>query len=189
MTPEKEKRTSKFLNLILRHKPETVGLVLDDNGWIDVDLLLEKMNKAGKTIDRSALEQVVKNNSKQRFVFSECGQRIRANQGHSVEIELGYDSVKPPEFLFHGAATKDIAAIRENGLLKMGRHDVHLNAQAEPCIHVASRHGKPIVLTIKSGKMHDEGFKFFLTPNNVWLTNHVPARFIEFENDNEQRTE
>jgi len=181
MNPTRAKKISKFLSLILRHEPQAVGVELDESGWTPVDHLLVKMNEAGTFIDRELLEQIVRNNPKKRFAFSDCNTLIRANQGHSIDVELGYDPVEPPQFLFHGAATKDLKKIRSNGLKKMKRHDVHLNSATEPCIAIGSRHGKPTVLKIAAKEMYHAGFQFFRTPNDVWLTNNVPPEFIAFE--------
>ena len=178
--PKEIKRISKFLSLILRHKPEVIGIRLDENGWTDVTELLVKMNESGTAIDKQALDLVVSTNPKQRFAFSGCGLRIRANQGHSVEVDLDYEVASPPEFLYHGTPEKVLSQIRMEGLRKMKRHHVHLQTEAGPCIEVARRYGKPVLLLIHAQKMSESGFEFFETENSVWLTEKVPPEFIEF---------
>ncbi len=180
MDEKQTKKISKFLSLILRHKPETVGVKLDENGWTDIEILLQKMNLAKTKIDRNLLDHVVSTNDKQRFAISECKQRIRASQGHSLKIDLNYSPISPPETLYHGAPENVIPLIRESGLKKMQRHHVHLNAAAKPCIHVAARYGKPVVVEIAAAKMNADGFEFFLSKNQVWLTEHVPPEYIKF---------
>lgn len=172
--------TSKFLSLVLRHKPETIGISLDAHGWVSVDVLIEKINphlKSKLTID--SLKNIVDTNDKKRFAFSPDGLKIRANQGHSLTVDLGLKEVKPPEILFHGTIDDFVSSIKKKGLLKQSRHHVHLSKDRETAIKVASRRGAPVILEILSRKMHDQGFKFYLSENGVWLTDHVPAEFIK----------
>lgn len=175
-------RTSKFLSLVLRHKPQTIGIQLDEAGWVKVDTLLEALNQhpAGKFISRETLNTVVANNDKQRFCFSDDGTRIRARQGHSVDVDLGYERAKPPETLFHGTPKQFVASIRESGLKKMNRHHVHLHADVETSRLVGARRGEPVLLTIHAGEMHRREYMFYVTENNVWLTDHVLVEFIAF---------
>lgn len=180
MDKNKTKSISKFLSLILRHKPESVGIELDSNGWVDVEVLLLAMGSCGKGISRTQLEQVVETNDKQRFTFSVDGQRIRAHQGHSVDIELNLTPTAPPEILYHGTPEKNIVAIKHSGLEKMNRHHVHLHQDKQLALEVGQRFGRPVLLSIRSSKLHEKGHEFFVTDNQVWLTNHVPAEFIEF---------
>lgn len=180
MNEKQTKRISKFLSLILRHKPETVGVELDANGWTEIDTLLQKMSQAGTRVDREQLDYVVATNNKKRFAISPCGNRIRANQGHSLEVDLAYEPTTPPDKLFHGAPENIISLVRETGLQRMQRHHVHLNSAAEPCVHVAARRGKPVILEIDARQMHEEGYEFFVSENQVWLTDHVPPKFISF---------
>jgi putative RNA 2'-phosphotransferase len=172
--------TSKFLSLVLRHKPDTVGVVLDEAGWIDVDVLLAACGKHGKRIDRAMLDRVVATSDKKRFAFSDDGRRIRANQGHSVEVELGHAPAEPPTVLYHGTPEKSVEAIRREGLLKMQRHHVHLSEHAEQTLAVGARRGRPVLLTIRAEAMRRAGHTFYKTPNEVWLVDAVPAEFIEF---------
>jgi len=172
---------SKFLSLVLRHRPDVAGLTLDEGGWCSVDALLAGCAAAGHALSRHELEAIVRSSDKQRFAISPDGTRIRANQGHSVEVDLGYAAAAPPDLLYHGTAEKNLAAIRESGLLKGKRHHVHLSPDPETAIKVGSRHGKPVVLKIAAGRMAAEEYTFYLSTNGVWLTDHVPARFLEPE--------
>ena len=171
--------TSKFLSLILRHQPEKIGLVLDANGWADIDELLRLSAAKGRPLTRALLEEVVVTNDKQRFVLSEDGTKIRANQGHSVSVDLGLVPMVPPPVLFHGTATRFLESIRQQGLLKGSRQHVHLSPDEATAIKVGQRHGKPIVLKIAAGKMQRDGHQFFHSANDVWLTDHVPAACLE----------
>jgi putative RNA 2'-phosphotransferase len=173
-------KLSKFLSLVLRHQPEKIGLKLDEAGWVAVSELMQACNAGGFPITRSLLEEVVQTNDKKRFAFSDDGLKIRASQGHSVEVELAYAPLAPPEILYHGTATRFLDSIKEQGLLKGQRHQVHLSADRETAVRVGARHGEPVVLVITSGQMHTEGFLFYLSENRVWLTDHVPPRYIKF---------
>ena len=181
---EKHKKViSKYLSLVLRHQPEMIGLELDATGWVDVNDLLKQMNKAGRRCTREQLETVVRDNDKQRFQFNEMNTRIRATQGHSLDIDLGYEPATPPDRLVHGTPTRFVESIRREGLTKRQRHHVHLHADAKLAESVGQRRGKPVVLTIRAGAMSAAGHEFFVTPNKVWLTDHVPASFIDFPDE------
>lgn len=182
MNAEQTKRLSKFLSLVLRHEPGKIGIALDAAGWTPVEELLSALTQHGKTVSRAELEFVVANNDKKRFAFSEDGLSIRASQGHSVEVELGYVPADPPETLYHGTVEKFLESIRQLGLIKGNRHHVHLSAAPDTAANVGSRRGKPIVLTVRSQAMQAAGHAFFLSANGVWLTEHVPLDFIEFPN-------
>lgn len=178
---EKERiRTSKFLSLVLRHEPERIGLQLDPGGWVEVDALLAACTQHGTAIDRAALDEIVATNEKKRFAYSEDGRRIRASQGHSVEVSLGYTPQAPPSRLFHGTATRYLEAIRREGLQKRERQHVHLSAEEATATNVGQRHGKAVVLVVRAAAMQAQGFEFFISENGVWLTDHVPAEFIDF---------
>jgi putative RNA 2'-phosphotransferase len=178
---EKEKiRSSKFLSLVLRHEPEKIGLELDVAGWVDVDELLFACRMHGHPMERSELEAIVATNEKKRFAFSDDGQKIRASQGHSINVSLGYVPQAPPARLFHGTATRFLDSIRREGLRKGERHHVHLSAEEATARTVGQRHGKPAVLLVKAEAMVAAGHAFFLSENGVWLTDHVPGAFIEF---------
>ncbi len=142
--------------------------------------MIQKVNDFGIHLDQSTLEEVVANNNKKRFAFSEDGSRIRANQGHSIQIKLGYEAVEPPNFLYHGTATRFLESIEEGGLKKMKRHHVHLSQQKDTATSVGQRHGKVVVLVVKAKEMHEAGHEFFVSENGVWLTDNVPVAFIEF---------
>lgn len=174
------RRISKFLSLVLRHQPDKIGIQLDDAGWVEIELFLEALRQSGQKISRDLLEYVVRTNDKQRFTIDESGQRIRANQGHSVEVELGYEPADPPSILIHGTPRTAVSAIRESGLQKMKRHHVHLHSDSSVASAVGARRGAPVLLKVKSQEMTKEGFVFYVTANQVWLTEHVPPRFIEF---------
>lgn len=169
---------SKFLSLILRHRPHTVGIALDEAGWVDVDVLLTACAAHGRAISRAQLDEVVATSPKQRFALSEDGLRIRANQGHSVTVELGYEPAEPPAALFHGTVRSAVAAIQRHGLLRMKRHHVHLSPDEATAQIVASRRGEPVILRIDAAAMCRAGHVFFRTPNGVWLTEHVPSAFL-----------
>lgn len=170
----------KFLSLLLRHKPESIGLSLDANGWADVDELIHLVNKSGRTLTFDLLSEVVANNDKQRFIFNDDKTRIRANQGHSIEIELGLPPIPPPDRLYHGTASRFLESIAQKDLVRGKRQHVHLSKDTETAIKVGKRHGKPAVLKISAARMHRDGFDFFLAKNGVWLTRKVPVAFIAF---------
>ena len=182
MTPKQLVSHSKFLSLVLRHQPETIGITLDSAGWIAVEDLLAALAEHGRALTRSDLEEIVRTSDKQRFALCPDGHRIRANQGHSIEVELGHAPAVPPELLYHGTAAQFLPAIRERGLCKMQRHHVHLSAETEITLKVGARRSRPVLLIIRAGDMHRAGHAFFLTPNQVWLTDQVPPEFIEFPN-------
>jgi putative RNA 2'-phosphotransferase len=179
MNEKRKTRISKFLSLILRHKPETVGLALDSNGWIDVENLLKACAKNGNAFSRDELEEVVATNEKQRFAFDEKKENIRANQGHSVTVEIEFEEKKPPDILYHGTAERNIKTIQEKGLLKMRRHHVHLSSDVETALKVGERYGKPVVFKIKAEAMALKGYKFYISANGVWLTDEIPPAFLE----------
>lgn len=178
MTPKQLVSHSKFLSLVLRHQPESIGITLDSAGWISVEELLAAMTKHGRALSRNNLEEIVRTSDKQRFALSPDGHLIRANQGHSIEVELDHTPAVPPELLYHGTAAQSVPAIRERGLCKMQRHHVHLSAETEMTLKVGARRGRPVLLTIRAGDMHRAGHEFFLTPNQVWLTDRVPPEYI-----------
>jgi putative RNA 2'-phosphotransferase len=180
MNEQQTKRISKFLSLVLRHQPDTIGITLDDNGWTDVQELLARMNSNRHAITLNQLQEVVATNDKKRFSFSEDGTKIRASQGHSVNVSLGLDPVTPPEYLYHGTIAGFLQSIRKDGLQKMSRQHLHLSRDKQTAVTVGSRRGIPVILTIRTGQMHKDGFQFYLSDNGVWLTDNVPAAYIEF---------
>ncbi|MFN0203710.1 MAG: RNA 2'-phosphotransferase [Bacteroidia bacterium] len=178
ITEQQITNISRFMSKILRHQPEAIGLTLDTTGWADTSVFLEKMNQAGKKIDMELLEYVVANNNKKRFAFNEDKSQIRASQGHTIEIELGYQAVEPPTILYHGTAEKNLASIFNKGILKGERHQVHLSADIETAMNVGKRHGKPVILKINAAKMHEKGIEFYQSENGVWLTEYVEPRYF-----------
>lgn len=176
---DKNKSISKFLSYVLRHDPASIQLQLDAHGWANVNELLKQAQQHGKRFTLEQLETVVAENDKQRFAFSDDKTRIRANQGHSITVELDLLPVAPPEFLYHGTVGKFVSLIRENGLLKMSRQHVHLTDNRKTAEKVGSRRGVPVILTVRSGEMHRNGIHFFLSENGVWLTDHVPSAYIQ----------
>jgi putative RNA 2'-phosphotransferase len=174
-------RYSKILSLVLRHKPEEVGITLDPAGWVEVAILLPALQKKmGPVYTPEFLDRIVNENNKKRFEYNEDKTRIRASQGHSVEVELGYTATEPPEFLFHGTVDYVLNSIQAKGLLKGERHHVHLSADQETATKVGARRGKPVVLCVHAGAMHRAGAQFFVSTNGVWLTEYVPPDRIVF---------
>ncbi len=172
--------SSKFLSLVLRHQPQLIGITLDDSGWVDVDELLAACAAHGKSLTRAQLDELVASSDKQRFALSEDGTQIRANQGHSVKVDLDLPPAVPPEILLHGTFAGAIEAIKDQGLLKGSRHHVHLSVDATTAKKVGGRRGVPIILTVAAGAMHRDGHVFYVTANNVWLVDAVPAKYLTF---------
>ena len=171
-------RLSKRMSNWLRHNPGSIDLTMDGAGWVSVDQLLANAAARGQRFTRAQLDEVVAQNNKQRFELDDTGTQIRARQGHSVPVDLGYSEAEPPEVLYHGTAQNTLALIWRDGLLPMKRHAVHLSVETETAVKVGSRHGKPAVLAVAAARMHDEGFTFFVTGNGVWLTDAVPAEYL-----------
>ena len=171
-------RLSKFLALVLRHDPGRVGVTLDPEGWVGVDELLRAAGAAGVPMSRHELVDVVLTNPKQRFTLDPDGNRIRANQGHSLDVDLRLDPLEPPDVLFHGTSRTVLAAVLNEGLRPMGRRHVHLCADRDTAVMVGRRHGPPVVLTVASGRMHADGHRFFRSVNGVWLAERVPPSYL-----------
>lgn len=176
----KDTDTSKFISLILRHKPETIGIALDEHGWANVEELIEGVSKTHK-LDMETLERIVAEDEKQRYSFNEDKTLIRANQGHSIPVDVELEEVVPPETLYHGTGEKYVASIDAQGLIPKSRLYVHLSGDKETATKVGARHGKPVIYTVKSGEMYGNGFKFYRSVNGVWLTKEVPAEYLEKE--------
>lgn len=172
-------RTSKLLSRVLRHAPESIGIELDPAGWVDVDWLLGALARSGHPVSPAELEEVVARNDKKRFALSDDGRRIRASQGHSVPVDLGYAPVAPPERLYHGTARTHVASILADGIRRRSRHHVHLSPDADTATRVGRRHGRPVVLTVLAGELHRRGHLFYRSANGVWLTDHVPPEAID----------
>jgi putative RNA 2'-phosphotransferase len=180
MTASKTK-ISKFLSFVLRHKPEAIGLALDEQGWAYIDELVNKAKQSGEVtiLDRTLIQKVVDTNDKKRFVISEDGQRIRAAQGHSIDVDLQLKPATPPEFLYHGTATRFLDSILKEGLKPQQRQYVHLSKDIETAAAVGRRYGKPVILKVKALLMHEQGFYFHISENGVWLTSAVPIEFLQ----------
>lgn len=168
------------MSLVLRHKPETIGLALNENGWADVQEMIAKMNATGAGVDLKLIQTVVETNDKKRFAFNEHQTMIRASQGHSVEVDLELTELQPPELLYHGTIQESVDLIRTEGLKKMSRQHVHLSKDKETAQKVGSRRGKPVILEVRAAAMHAAGHPFYLSANEVWLTDEVPVQYIQF---------
>ncbi len=168
----------RFLSLVLRHKPEAAGISLDANGWADVGQLLEGVHSTGRRIDLETLERIVRENNKNRYSFDETHQKIRANQGHSIAVDLELPPVSPPPILYHGTARRFVESIREMGITRQCRQYVHLSADVKTALQVGSRHGSPAVLPIDAAAMARDGCRFYRAQNGVWLTEEVPWRYV-----------
>ncbi|WP_159945083.1 MULTISPECIES: RNA 2'-phosphotransferase [unclassified Nocardiopsis] len=171
-------RASKFLARVLRHDPGRAGLRLDPQGWVDVDDLLAGCQRAGVRLDRAALEEVVAANDKRRFALSPDGVRVRAQQGHSVRVDLALEPRTPPDLLYHGTVGRFLPAITAGGLRPMRRHDVHLSPDPGTAREVGARRGTPVVLTVAAGRMHGDGHVFRASGNGVWLVAAVPPEYL-----------
>lgn len=176
------KKTSVFISLILRHQPDVIGISLDRNGWANVQELINGINKTGKySIDMPMLEEIVRTDNKQRYSFNEDRSKIRANQGHSINVDVELKEAVPPEILYHGTGEKYVDSINAEGLKPKSRLYVHLSKDVETAVNVGSRHGKPIVYIVASGEMYRQGYTFYLSENGVWLTKNVPVDFMKTE--------
>ncbi|MBW4612231.1 MAG: RNA 2'-phosphotransferase [Desmonostoc vinosum HA7617-LM4] len=172
-------KISKYLSLHLRHQPDRIGIQLAPGGWVAVDELIAACSKHKFPITRQELNEVVATNDKKRFAFDSTGTLIRANQGHSVEVDLQLEPVTPPSVLYHGTGHKSAKSIMETGLCKMSRHHVHLSSDINTAKTVGARHGKPIVFAIDATAMHQLGYIFYCSDNNVWLVEHVPPEYLK----------
>ena len=176
-------KTSKFLSYVLRHRPDDIGLALDANRWALVEVLISRANAASISLDRELLHEIVRTNDKQRFQLSDDGTRIRANQGHSVEVDLALDPVEPPETLYHGTASRFLESILKQGLRPMGRQHVHLSRDPATATRVGQRHGDPVVLEVQAAAMSRTGDLFYLAANGVWLTKRVEPNYLRLLRD------
>lgn len=171
-------KISKFLSLVLRHKPDAIGLNLTEDGWANITELVEKAAKSGLNLPIALIHHVVATNDKQRFSISPDGLWIRANQGHSVPVDLGLKPQVPPERLYHGTARRNLASIKAEGIKRSARQFVHLSIDAQKAVQVGKRHGNPIVLEVQAGEMQKDGFKFYCSENGIWLTEWVPTSYL-----------
>ena len=172
-------KLSVFISLILRHNPDAAHITLDEHGWANVKELLRGVNDTGRKIDMSILEEIVATDNKQRYSFNQDKTRIRANQGHSVPVDVELKEQEPPEFLYHGTAIRFSESIMKEGLKPMSRLYVHLSQDIETALKVGKRHGSPIILRVYSGHMYKDGYKFYLSENGVWLTEKVDVKYFE----------
>ena len=172
------KSTSKYISLILRHKPEAIGISLDEHGWANVDELIAGVNKT-QPLDMAMLEQIVAEDEKQRYSFNEDKTLIRANQGHSIPVDVELEEVEPPGILYHGTGKKYVASIDEKGLIPKSRLYVHLSPDEVTAKKVGQRHGKPVIYTVESGEMYRDGISFYRSVNGVWLVKAVPVKYLE----------
>jgi putative RNA 2'-phosphotransferase len=178
MDEQRMVRISKYLAKHLRHQPHRLGITLENGGWVEVDTLLEACARNGFRLTRAELEHVVAANDKQRYGFDPTGSRIRANQGHSVEVDLELPVAVPPDVLFHGTVERFLPQITQEGLLPMNRHDVHLSADRATAERVGARRGKPVVLTVDAAAMNAAGHTFRVSANGVWLVSAVPPQYL-----------
>lgn len=185
--PETEERRlerlSKFISMILRHKPQVIGITLDEHGWADVDELIKGINETGEEIEfsKDTLETIVKTDKKQRYSFSQDRTLIRANQGHSIPVDVELEKKEPPKVLYHGTGSRFVKSIQEQGLLPMERLYVHLSTDVETAINVGKRHGTPAIFQVNSEQMQKDGYDFFQSVNGVWLIKEVPAKYLELK--------
>jgi len=173
-----ENQLSRFLSLVLRHNPASIGLQLDENGWAKMADLIDCMNRHGKRVDHAMILRIVETSDKKRFRLSDDGMSIRANQGHSIEIDLKLEEKLPPQWLYHGTAVKSMPAIVREGLSKQSRQHVHLSVDRETAKKVGARHGKPVVLEVAAQLMAQHGYRFYQAENGIWLTEHVPPDYL-----------
>jgi putative RNA 2'-phosphotransferase len=184
MTKNREIKISKFLSYVLRHKPESIGLTLEKNGWASV---AHALNHSKPHFSLEELKYVVENNDKQRFSFNEDLTKIRANQGHSINVELEFEKIIPPDVLYHGTAERFLKAILEKGLLKGKRHHVHLSKNLETASKVGKRHGKLVMLEIDAKKMHQDNYQFYLSINQIYLVDCVPPHYLTIRNTRDNK--
>jgi putative RNA 2'-phosphotransferase len=171
-------KLSRFISLILRHKPEEIGITLDDFGWAKVEDLINGISKSGRTIDMNILEEIVRTDNKQRYSFNENKTKIRANQGHSIPVKVELKELEPPNTLYHGTARKSLEGIKYQGIKSMSRLYVHLSKDFETAKQVGSRHGEAVILVVDAYRMYKNGIKFYLSENGVWLTEYVDPKYI-----------
>ena len=176
-------KLSVFISLVLRHNPDAAHITLDEHGWANVEELLAGINDTGRKINMDILEEIVATDNKQRYSFNPDKTLIRANQGHSIPVDVELKEQEPPEFLYHGTATRFLDSIMNAGLQPMSRLYVHLSKDIDTALKVGKRHGKPVILKVYSGNMHRDGYKFYLSENGVWLTKKVDRKYFEETNE------
>lgn len=171
-------KLGRFLSLVLRHNPGAAGITLDEHGWADVNELLAGVNRAGRKIDMDTLERIVRENNKRRYSFNGDHTRIRANQGHSISVDVELKEAEPPRYLYHGTASRFLPAIQREGIRRMSRQYVHLSGEFETAVAVGKRHGNPVVITIDAAAMRRDGITFYRSENGVWLCEHVEPKYF-----------
>ena len=176
-------KLSVFISLVLRHNPDAVHIILDEHGWANVEELLAGINDTGRKINMDILEEIVATDNKERYSFNQDKTLIRANQGHSIPVDVELKEQEPPEYLYHGTATRFLDSIMNEGLKPMSRLYVHLSKDIDTALKVGKRHGKPMILKVYSGNMHRDGYKFYLSENGVWLTKKVDKKYFEETNE------
>lgn len=181
MRIKEDMRVSKFISLVLRHKPEEIGLKLDEYGYIDISKLIKGINEKGYKVTIEDIERIVMEDDKQRYSFNDDKTKIKANQGHSIAVNLELKSIEPPSVLYHGTATRFRDSICKEGIKKQNRQYVHLSKDIETATKVGKRHGELVIFKINSQQMYQDGFKFYLSENKVWLTNYVPIKYLNVE--------
>lgn len=172
---------SKYMSLILRHKPDVIGIELDEHGWANVNDLISGIEKDNHGFNFELLEEIVRSDSKQRYSFNDDKTLIRANQGHSIPVDVELKEKEPPEYLYHGTGEKYVKSINQDGLIPKSRLYVHLSKDIKTAENVGKRHGKEVVYRINSGQMYRDGYKFYLSENGIWLTKEVPIKYLEME--------
>lgn len=175
---EKHVKLSRFLSLVLRHKPEEIGLTLDDQGYLPVDELIQGINNTGRMIDKRILDEILSSDDKQRYSYDYTGTKVRANQGHSIEVNLGLQKKTPPTILYHGTSEKFVRAIEKEGLIRKTRTYVHLSKDIETAKDVGSRRGEPVIFEIDTESMIKDDYEFYVSENGVWLTEKVPVQYL-----------
>jgi putative RNA 2'-phosphotransferase len=178
MISKEDMKISKFMSLVLRHKPEEIGLKLDEHGYLNTSELIERMNRKGYKVTDSDIKRIVIEDDKQRYSFNDNETKIKANQGHSLSVNLELEAVKPPNELYHGTSTRFSDSICQSGILKQSRQYVHLSFDIETALKVGKRHGEPVVFVINSQQMYEDGYNFYLSENKVWLTDYVPVKYL-----------
>ncbi len=171
-------KTGRYISYLLRHHPEDGGLTLDGHGWAEVNELISAVGRSYTGFTRAELDEIVATNNKRRFSYSEDGMRIRANQGHTIAVDVELPEARPPEMLWHGTGEKYVESINSTGLIPKSRLHVHLSKDIETAVQVGSRHGKPVVYKVLAGRMAQDGYKFYLSVNGVWLTDKVPVEYL-----------
>ena len=174
------RNTSKFISLILRHNPQVIGISLDEHGWADVKELIDGINRTeGHSLNMDTLDEIVRTDEKQRYSFNEDHSLIRANQGHSIPVDVELEERNPPDILWHGTGQKYVSSIDVQGLIPKSRLYVHLSSDMETARKVGSRHGRPVIYQVECRKMTEDGYRFFLSANRVWLTKEVPVEYLK----------